>query len=427
MYLFKIHSIEKTISWINGVDSCIDFPESSTFPNERVCLQLIGWISSKFSKIEGVYLTWRGHRVAEAKIFDRPDVDDVYPKCSNYGFQLDFIPATLGDYEPLKVAIKTEDGRSSSLFEIHLNHASKNHIAETEPTDRQKQDYAILPIVSLARSGTTHLVDTLLRTGIALGHDSYPFEARIAEQMTKNWFNDIQPTACEPTGHRSRTNVDPTTQAILQVCNSDAPATIRKIAQHMIASSHQAYLRATDIYKIINPNSDARFIVEKIGLAYEIDLLRCVFDDVRPIFVVRDPRDIMISMRKFNELNSSHEFEEAHSRNLSDLASKISNALKELTWRYDSAKGPRLIIRYEDLVVRQENVIEQIRSYVGAATLMKPNANSHKPSSAQLLRHVTSISPNYSMNRWHSILSETELELANWHFAPFLQRFGYQC
>lgn len=423
MYTFKIRSIEKPIAWINGVDSCLDFPLQASFDEERLNLGLIGWVSSRDAKITSIWLTWRGRKIADAKIFSRPDLEEIYIRCSNVGFQIDVAPIALGSDEPLKIMVEVDGGRVTSLYNLCLDFKSTGTAQSVDSVPDDVRDVAIAPIISIARSGTTYLSKLLHQHGMALGYDQYPYEARLAEELAKRWFRDAQPTSCEPAWNRGGQHVDPTTHAILGLYNADKSDQLDCITRHIRDASRLHYVKIVDYYRMLSPDSLSSVIVEKIGLSYELELLKCLFQRVRPIFLLRDPRDILLSMRKFNESRANYDFDEAHSKGFSGLVFKVGNGLRELAWRLDSCNDPKILVRYEDLVTDPQVVLDRIHAHFeenGELALMNESIESQ-----EMHGHATSLSSLASVGRWRRELSRSEQEMANWYFQPFLVRFGY--
>lgn len=424
MYTFKIRSIEKPIAWINGMDSCLDFPLQASFEEERLNLGLIGWVSSRDAKIASIWLAWRGRKIADAKIFPRPDLEEIYIGCNNVGFQIDVAPIALGTDEPLKIMVEVEGGRVTSLYNLYLDFTSAGEAQLDDPVSDDVRDIAIAPIISIARSGTTYLSKLLHQHGMALGYDRYPYEAHIAEELAKRWFRDAQPTSCEPAWNRGGQDIDPTTHAILGLYNAHKSEQLDCITRHIRDAGRLHYIKAVNYYRMLSPDSLSSVIVEKIGLSYELDLLKGLFRRVRPIFLLRDPRDILISMRKFNESRANYDFDEAHSKGFSGLVFKIGNGLRELAWRLDCCVDPKILVHYEDLVKDPQAALGRIHAHFeenGELNLTKQSAES-----LEMHGHATSLSPLSSVGRWRQELSRSEQEMANWYFQPFLARFGYE-
>lgn len=418
MYLFKIRTIERPIPRINGLEYSLDFPESILSEVLRLNLSLVGWISSKYERISYVQLMWRGRQIADAKVFARPDLESIYEGCNVVGFQLTAAPLVLGDQEPLKIVVVSESGRTSTLYELYLDF-------HDDHDSNDSRHVAIAPLIALARSGTTHLFKLLYDSKLVLGYNNYPYEAHVAEQYAKRWFENAQPTAYEPTWNKGSPNIDPTTHAILDLYNNRDKSSTSLIASHIKDAALLQYKKIVDYYKWLSPDISSPTILEKISLSYEIELLRCIFPKVRPIFLLRDPRDIVVSVRSVNESRRSYDFDEAHSRDFEDLVKAIGSALRELTWRLDHCPDKKIVVHYEDLIREPQTTLEQIRTLFETAT--RPTQKiKHSEDDIQMRNHLTSKSPASSVGRWRQALTRSEQEIANWYFQPFLARFGYE-
>lgn len=418
MHIFNIRTIERPTSRINGLEYGLDFPESLFSDEPRLNLNLIGWISSKYEQISYIWLMWRGRKIAEAKIFPRPDLECVYEGCNIVGFQLAAAPLVLGDKEPLKIVVASQTGRVSTLYELYLNFQNGD-------SSSYVRDVTIAPLIALARSGTTHLCKLLYDSKMALGYNNYPYEAHVAEQYAKQWFDDAQPTACEPSWNKGSPNIDPTTHAILELYNTHNKANALVVEGHIKDAGYLQYKKIVDYYRQLSPDTSSPVIVEKVSLSYEMEFLRCIFPKIRPIFLLRDPRDIVVSIRSFNENRGSYDFDEAHAKDFESLVTTIGSGLRELTWQLDHCTERKLIVNYEDLVSSPQSVLEQIKTLV-ETDISGTRIKSQPENTHQMSQHLTSESPASSVGRWRKVLTKSEQEVVNWYFQPFLSRFGYE-
>lgn len=419
MYTFKIRSIEKPSARINGLEYSLDFPSELLSATPRIDLNLVGWISSKYAPITHIALTWRGKLVAGAKMYPRPDLGSIYVGCSNVGFQIDVVPLALGVSEPLKLVATSNEGRTTTLCELYLEF-------QTDADTSDMRDVAIAPVIALARSGTTYLCKLLYDNKMVLGYDNYPYEAHIAEQLAKRWFEDMQPTSLEPSWNKGSSNIDPTTHALLEFYRENSDAHLAVIEKHLRDTSHLHYKMIVGYYRWLSPDSNSSTILEKVSLSYELEFLRCIFSKVRPIFLLRDPRDIIVSMRSFNENCAMYDFDESHSKDFVTFVSKVGSALRELTWRLDHCSEKKLIVRYEDLVREPQTVLDRISTLLDMGSSQTPHTLTPAADSSTTQKHATSASPASSIGRWRQTLTQNEQEAANWYFQPFLTRFGYE-
>ena len=418
MQTFVVKAITKTCSWVNGIDAHLDAPVVG--PDiRRVSLSLSGWIASRSEYLDRVWLAWRGNRIADAKISPRPDVGRVHPgRCEIVGFQIDALPLLFGEGEPLKIIVSTKSGRTTALFEISLEFApGRERAADVE-------GITFVPIVAMARSGTTYLSHVLHGHNGVLGHVQYPYEARFGNHLAQEWFARAQPWSYEPLGSRTPRGVDQNLVALREIfaeCDRN-PERARQLLNLAEDSARRCRDEIVQFYRMASTRGQGSIIVEKIGLGMELDLLSALFPRCKPIFLIRDPRDVLLSMRAFNEKRELYEFHEAHSKDLGALLFSMSANAFQLTHQFDSYAGDKLLVRYENLVRDPRATLRQIGDFIGIDASGLPESLFEQPAQSV---HTTASSRTESIGRWNAELTPSEAALADWFFNPFLTRFGY--
>ena len=420
MQTFVVKSIVKTCSWVNGIDTHLDTPVAGDA--RRVSLSPSGWIASRSEQLESVWLAWRGNKIADAKISPRPDVGNTYPgRREIVGFQFDALPLLFGEGEPLKIIINTKSGRCTALFEISLQF-------DAGRTDSAAEGDAgavtFVPILAMARSGTTYLSQLLHSHDAVLGHSQYPYEARFGNHLAQEWFARAQPWSYEPLASRTPQGVDQNLVALREIfaeCDRN-PARARQLLDLATQSANRCRSEIVEFYRMASPRPQASVIVEKIGLGMELDLLAKLFPNCKPVFLIRDPRDVLLSMRAFNEKRGLYEFHEAHSKDLGALLFSMAANAFQLTGQFDQYSGEKLLVRYENLVRDPRATLRQLGDFIGIDVSVLPESVFELPAQNA---HTTASSRAESMGRWRTELTPTETAMADWFFKPFLTRFGY--
>lgn len=428
MQLFTVQSIAKTRCWINGIKTHLDSPSVNTWANPTLHLSLNGWVASRHETIEAIWLAWNGHKIAVAKMFARPDVATACPDNQHIlGFQIDAIPLVFGADEPLKIILDTHSGRSTTLFEIFLHfpeHATPKSTSNS--TTSVAKGIAFAPILAMARSGTTFLSQLLHGHEAILGHDQYPYEARFGEHLAAEWFTNMQPWSYQPIGCRNSQSMDQNFLALNEifVASNRETGCATSLMQANANSSNYYRDKIVNLYRMLSLHPQASVIVEKIGLDVELDLIQALFGKVKPIFLIRDPRDVLLSMRLFNEKRTVYEFHESQAKNLGELLFWMSANMMSITHQYDRYPHEKILIRYEDLVSNPEVTLQCIYDFIGierSSAGFSRLALEH-PTHSQ---HTTAASPAESIGRWKSEFTRSELRNMDWFFQPFLSRFGY--
>ncbi|MDR3389318.1 MAG: sulfotransferase domain-containing protein [Rudaea sp.] len=279
------------------------------------------------------------------------------------------------------------------------------------------------PILALARSGTTFLSSLLHRSDAVAGVDQYPYETRLGVHLAKGWFSSMQPRFYESHPGPNSEGMDQNLLAMLKIFEAEPGIAAARLGPFIEAAARQCRNKIVDLYKMLSARPAARVIVEKIGLKLELNLVRNLFD-TRPIFLLRDPRDVLLSMRVFNQRRGIYDFHQLHAGSFRESLFSMSANLKLLAEYHDGYRGEKILVRYEDLVRDPAGVLQQILVFIGVAgsagdvMRMVEQATIHK-------EHITAASPAASVGRWQDEMTSSEQAEINWFLKPFLDRFGY--
>ncbi|MGA9334834.1 MAG: sulfotransferase [Rudaea sp.] len=417
---FVIESIEPTRPWINGVQVHLDSPTDLQRSQLRYSLALRGWIVCAGERVTSIRLTWHGKRIAEAKVLVRPDVKAKYPNHHFVaGFRIDAVPAVFGEQEPLNIVVDTADGRSTTVSEIRLRFEQRDQAFEAD-----SQEISIAPVLASARSGTTLLSSLLHSHPAVLGRREYPYESRLGIRLAEEWFANMQPAIYEPPLARGSNGIDQNLRAITEILDRPCAEDDGRM-EHLFTSLRLQYRqRIIALYKMLTPSQSACVITEKLGVHWDLKLISGLFDRVRPIFIVRDPRDLLVSMRAFNERRGVYEFHESHAKNLDALLSIMSSNLRHLVRQYDEWKSDKLLIRYKDLIANPGDVLVRVLQFIGIDSSSQTVMNALEQANTHIA-HITAASAEASVERWRSALTSSEVAKVNWFFEPFLRRFDY--
>jgi len=418
MQTFTVAAVRKTRSWANGIEAHLDGPVADLKAAPRSLLTLVGWIVSSSEKISEILLACRGQRLAVAKWHRRTDVEEAYAgRTQVTGFEINAVPVVFWSDEPLKVVVEFESGRTTALFEIDLCYADEPAVA---PLDGG--DLVLAPIVALPRSGTTYLAQLLHTSDAVLGDDQYPYELRFAEHFATEWFGSLQPWAHQAPADRGPQTVDPNFSTICSILGAPGSAPVEDLF-----NSTRTYYRdkITQLYRLAAPKPAGRVIVEKVGLGMALALIEALTGNVRPIFLVRDPRDSVLSMRSFNDKRGVYEFHEVRANNFAEVVYFTSLDLHHLVQRYDGWKGDKLLLRYDDLILQPAATLRKALEFIGADPAPAHQSSMAPGAAAVFESHITASSSRASVGRWKHELSPSEAAFANWHFRPFLERFDF--
>ena len=278
----------------------------------------------------------------------------------------------------------------------------------------------MLPVVGVrlaeGRSGSTLLMQ-LLATGPNVIFDTrYPAEyrflsyfARMAGLMTEP-FDEVRHVAVTPFFFSDTTQCGPIpfTSDIVDVERLRAP-----ILRHLwLAWSEQA--------RDAHPRSE--LYAEK--LAVDVSVLAAAGIPLRVIDLVRDPRDVLASIRSFTATGIDGFGRQPgidEDRYLESFITRFATALEAI-----SAPVPdgveRIRLRYEDLVQDLSGQAKRLGTWVGA--VLDPSRIEADRSAYR--HHMTSGSGEDSIGRWRRDLVPAEADLIAERLGEQLARLGYE-
>jgi hypothetical protein len=144
----------------------------------------------------------------------------------------------------------------------------------------------------------------------------------------------------------------------------------------------------------------------------------------RLLTIVRDPRDVLASIRAFDEKRGSYGFGRVPGSSDDEyLALVVDQMRNSLEW-IDSATGrfDARRVRYEDLVLDLEGTARQLSGWLGVTLDPSRRADLER----HLDEHATSTSATRSVGRWHDDLAPAEASYIEHELRPWLEAFGYE-
>jgi len=172
--------------------------------------------------------------------------------------------------------------------------------------------------------------------------------------------------------------------------------------------------------QVLDRSPGARYYAEK----YWGDLNSVLSAGLRPVVIhlVRDPRDIIVSVRAFNHRHAERFFGRPLAaddrRHLKHLVLGMALRFKELDAKLPV---PTLTVRYEDLVTEPEGCAAELEALLGTAL----DVTALRADQAVLDRHVTAASVQQSVGRWRTELSPEDQAFIEMRLGASMRQWGY--
>jgi len=176
---------------------------------------------------------------------------------------------------------------------------------------------------------------------------------------------------------------------------------------------------------------DATYVVEKFPPSYfGQPLIAELIPGSREIVLVRDFRDVAASLFAFGEKRGRHWYEDHAALSAAEIVSEpLRNDVEQLTHAWQDRSESALLVRYEDLVLRPEETLAGVLSFLDLdarpETVASTLAAAGRVDGQIQDAHVTSATAADSIGRWRRDLSPELQRLCEESLGDGLEAFGY--
>lgn len=408
----------------------VDSPVSAAARDayEFVCA---GWVLGKTAPALGVELAGSDGAVRRIPTgYPRPDVSRCHPGAADAAVAGWCSPVSVvgmnAEFELSVQAVLKDDPRPVPLARIQGRRRAVP----------QRFEPAIQPLMvtTLGRTGSTWFMRLLVEHPAIVAYRSHPYEVSPVQYWTQflGAFTEPTPDAQSSSGLGPR-------DAQWRVGHpfSDAPLLLPPtmhgwFGRRFVEQAADFFRRcAEDCYRemsIQQHRAAPVFFAEKHlpydgpGIVWEL------YPKAREIFLVRDFRDMLCSIKAFNQKRGSADFarnlaasEEQYILNMGEMAARLRKA-------WNNRRDRACLVRYEDLVTRPAETLATILKYLG---LPADDAQIHEMISRasvetrDLEQHRTSPSLIESVGRWRRDLSPALQALCQEALGAAPADFGY--
>jgi hypothetical protein len=260
-------------------------------------------------------------------------------------------------------------------------------------------------LLGIGRSGTTFLMRLFASHPQIIAHEDYPLEFRPALFSLYPNHPIIKNTA---SGHLRFDDDEVLLYGPLRKTGAITYDHVRKIYDS-IATTY---------------GKKPAYFVEKSPIALDLNDIRSHFPSARFIVLLRDPRDVILSVRAFDRRRGFHGFTEQSGDTDEQVVLKYKEGY-ELLSKLATTNGID-VVRYEDIALSAERAMSAVFSSLcieSDPTVI--NACMIRAASMEDGRHRTTESLRASVERWRMEMPGHMKALFERHFASILSRLHY--
>jgi hypothetical protein len=157
-------------------------------------------------------------------------------------------------------------------------------------------------------------------------------------------------------------------------------------------------------------------------------LMRELYPAARELFLVRDFRDMIASMRAYNARKGFGDFGRESAQSDATWLAELHRGVIALRDAWRERGDTTSLVRYEDLVRAPDATLSPLLASLGldaAPEIVSRLIAAAQPDAPELRGHGTSASPHASIGRWQHDLPPELLAAVEETFGDLLQEFGY--
>jgi hypothetical protein len=410
----------------------ISYPEPGS--HESVySLPLEGWVVPAFAGPEAIRVQAAFGPLARAPVaIPRPDIGRLHPDLSwseRAGFAIRLNALELPPRFRLDVSVLIDGGARTALGTIE---------GERRPLPIQETRYRPLILTTIGRSGSTWLTWLLGRQPEIVDYRSFEYESKVAP-----YFAEVLRTLTRPLSYYQpiRGEIDrggwwmgyEPDEALFWYSSHDSidewlgSEYVEDLIDFFTGRVDALFGRLAHA----TGKEDARYVIEKMPPGYFGQRMMAeMLPGTRELILVRDFRDVAASIFAFGEKRgrrwfggySAHDDEQIIRE---PLRMEVERLLQSWRERRDGA----FLVRYEDLVLRPEETLRGVLSYLGLDT-PPPDVDGALADAARIDgdmhgAHITSPTAMGSIGRWRRDLTPDLQRACEEVLGEGLAAFGY--
>jgi Sulfotransferase family len=408
----------------------VETPQAGT-SHDAYSLTISGWVYATPAAPTHVRVVSEGRILASAAVsFPRPDVAAHLAVADDLamGFLTDISVLGLPTNFELRLEVELSDERQFAFAAITGRRRPLR--SDFHPTIRP------VFVTNIGRCGSTLMMDLLRRHPRIVVHDLYPYETRALSYWTHmlkvlsepaNHTRSASPNSYEDDAfwvgrhpHNMRPVVEP--RSVRDFLRRDY---VDRLAEFCQASTEDFYRSVCEAQAVEEPV----YFAEKRNPRATARIASELYPDVREIFLVRDPRDMVCSMISFYEKTRLVSFGRDAGLSDEEFVRRIGDGLRDLVVHMRERREQAIVVRYEDLVGDPPTTLARVLEYLelpASATLQRSIVAEARGSTTNSRRHRTTADDGASIGRWQRDLGEPMKELCASAFGELTEELGYE-
>ena len=394
--------------------------------------RLTGWVVGRRAPVDRVELWRDGTMLQDVSVgTERKGIAPRYPEApwaAKSGFQMQVKPANLAGAETVELRAILPDGTPATLATLTVR---------DEPLPQVDASYLQpLLVTSVARSGSTWLMQVLAEHPGIVAYRRYPYEMR----PSLYWLHMFEvlsgvPDRARPIDHPKSFRRDPSIVGanpfhteVLQEYPSLGEWSEQTYRDNLARFSQDSI---EQFYRHVAANQDqpdAVYFAEKRHPNAHTAVLWDMYPGAREVILIRDFRDAATSALAFNERRGHQGFGRGRVDSDEEFLRTFWRAARALHRHWQHRQAHAHLVRYEDLIDKRDETLGALLQYLGLdadpalMATMRERATGESP---HLRLHKTSGSTRSSLGRWRTDLDPALQPVADELFHDLLVAFGY--
>jgi hypothetical protein len=395
-------------------------------------LDIWGWFLASNAEVKHIRVAFDGIGLATAKVdVPRPDVQKYFglgPEAENCGYSMRVNLLGIGPDFELMVQAELADRQLIPIGIVR----GRQRLLDTNFVPQ----YAPLLVTRMGRSGSTWLMRLLAQHPAIVVHHAYPHEVN----TLRYWLHALTVLSA-PADTRNSAQPDNFSLNRYWVGHNPyhaPPATdidsLRRWLGHAYVEDLATFIqRSIDTFyrhiAISQGHPNAVYFAEKVRIDRMPYLAWELYPQAREVFLVRDLRDMLCSVRSFNAkrgfLSFGYEFADRGDADFVKLL-RVQGTQLVNSWRRRQSKA--FWLHYEDLISKPEESLACLLQYLeldSSPAVIKAMLHQASLDTPQMRDHRTSEGIKLSIGRWQRDLDDTMKVICHDLLGDVLQDLGY--